>query len=146
MSERNFMLEAKALTEMGKYSEATNVLKTGVEQAAELHDRMFCAGTVVSSIVHYNHGGKLPPPGTLDHEECRKYAQIALDYFDQADVETRAAFHDMAGEMRTALNQLGRGTAPVGSFQPSEKTGCLSSIATIALLCFVTLILVGQLL
>jgi hypothetical protein len=41
MSERNFMLEAKALTERGKYSEATNVLKAGVEQADELQDRMW---------------------------------------------------------------------------------------------------------
>jgi hypothetical protein len=143
MSERNFMLEAKALTEQRKYSEATNVLKAGVEQAEELHDRMFCAGTVVSSIVHYNHGGKLPPPGTLDHEECRKYAKIALAYFDQADVVTRSGFHDKASELRTALNQLERGTAPVGAYQPSKTTGCLSSLVTIGLLCFMILILIG---
>jgi len=142
MTERNFMLEAKALTEQGKYSEATNVLKAGVEQADELDDRMFCAGTVVSSIVHYNHGGKLPPPGTLDYEECRKYAQIALDYFNQADVVTRSAFHDKASELRAVLNQLERGTAPVGSYQSSEKSGCLSSLAAI---CFLIIILVGYL-
>lgn len=139
MSERNFMLEAKALTEQGKYSEATNVLKAGVEQAEELHDRMFCAGTIVSSIVHYNHGGNLPPSGTLDHEECRKYAKIALAYFDQADVVTRSGFHDKASELRIALNQLERGTAPVGSYQPSEKSGCLSSLAIIGVLCLITL-------
>jgi hypothetical protein len=122
MSERNFMLEAKALTEKGSHSEAVYVLRMGVEQSDNLQDRMFCAGTIVSSIIHYNHNGELPAPGTLDYEECRKYAQIALDCFGLADVVTQSGFHDLADEMRTILTRLERDTSQAGAYQADSNS------------------------
>src|SRR5437762_1115254 len=117
MSNTRFMREAQALTEMGKQREAVNILKTGVEQSSELEDRMFCAGTLVSIIIHYIHGGVIPTPGTPDHEDCRRYAKISLECFEQADVVTRSGFDDLADELRTTLNELGEVVPNAGEYQ-----------------------------
>lgn len=130
MSEQRFMHQAQLLTETGKHREAVEVLKAGAEQSSALEDRMFCAGTLVSIIVHSIHGGELPSPGTPDYEACRNYAKLSLACFEQADVVTRSGFHDLAEELRTTLQELETDALHAGVYQQEVGAGREGRTAT----------------
>ena len=141
VSETNSKERAQALTEVGKYREAADVLKTAVEETNELQYRMFAAGTIVSIIVHYIHGGNLPVPGTPDHEDCLRYARLSLECFDNADLVAKSEIRDLADGLRTTLSQLEGDVTRTGAYQSSQKTGCLSSVAIGVVLCLVVTII-----
>ena len=123
---QEMMAQTKVLEQSGQHEEAIRILKTMVDGAPEVEDRLWAAGLIVS-IINFNYQ-HLITPGTSQYADVHKYLRIALDSYDRAHPAAQELYrknNDIPAQRRI-LSSIDQGN-PVNISQ--KKAGCFIATA-----------------
>ena len=121
------MAQTKMLEQSGQHEEAVRILKTMVDGAPSIEDRLWAAG-LVASIINFNYK-HLVKPGTSQYADVHKYLRIALQCYDQAHPAAQELWRNMPNDipsLRRVLSTMDRGQ-PVDLHE--KKSGCFIATA-----------------
>lgn len=124
---QEMMAQTKALEQSGNHEEAIRMLKTMVDGAPEVEDRLWAAG-LIASIINFNYQ-HLVTPGSPQYADVRKYLRISLEAYNQAHPAAQEMYRNMPNnipELRRTLSLMDQGQ-PVNISQ--KKGGCFIATA-----------------
>src|SRR5712671_6668892 len=124
---QEMMAQTKGLEQSGNHEEAIRILKTMVDGAPEVEDRLWAAG-LIASIINFNYQ-HLVKPGSPQYGDVRKYLRISLEAYDQAHPAAQEMYRNMPNnipELRRTVSLMDQGQ-PVNISQ--KKGGCFIATA-----------------
>jgi len=124
---QELMAQSKTLEQSGQHEEAIRILKTMVDGAPSVEDRLWAAG-LVASITNFSYQ-HLVKPGTSQYADVHKYLRIALDSYDQAHPAAQELYRNMPNDipgLRRILSRMDRGEAVTLG---EKKSGCFIATA-----------------
>jgi hypothetical protein len=124
---QEMMAQTRILEQSGQHEEVIRMLKTMVDGAPEVEDRLWAAG-LIASIINFNYQ-HLVRPGTSQYDDVRRYLRIALESYDQAHPAAQEMYRNMPNnipELRRTLSLMDQGQQINIS---QKKAGCFIATA-----------------